>query len=124
MRRVTKFLIISLLVVSSLALNALAMAQAIMPLSGTKGAGAINNGVAQFNQGKLDTALNHFQQALKANPRSAVAHYNLALTFNRMGQSDKAVRHFQKAAKLGRMNPFIQNSRILKQHTQGQQKKR
>jgi len=100
------------------------MAQAIKPLSGTKGAGAINNGVRQFNQGKLDTALSHFQQALKKNSRSGVAHYNLALTYNRLGKHDQAAKHFQKASKFGRGNTFIQNSSILKQHTKRQQKKR
>lgn len=100
------------------------LAQAIKPLSGTKGAGAINIGVSHFNQGKLDIASTHFQEALKKNPRSAVAHFNLGLTLKRMGKSGKAAKHFQKASKFGRGNTFIQNSSILKQHTQGQQKKR
>ena len=113
----------TILFLSASSYSSIVMAQAIKPLSGTKGANAINNGVSQFNQGQLNKAINHFQQALKKNPRSAVANYNMALTLNRMGRSDKAAKYFQKAAKLGRGNPFIQHSSILKQHTQSQQKK-
>ncbi len=125
MKKITKYLTIYILCLAiSSALSFMVMAQVIKPLSGTKGAGAINNGVHQFNQGKLDTALSHFQQALKKNPRSGVAHYNLALTYNRLGKSDQAAKHFQKASEFGRGNTFIQNSSILKQYTKSQQKKR
>lgn len=116
MKRVPMFLTICMLFLASSGWISIVMAQAIKPLSGTKGAAAINNGVNHFNQGQLTSAQTHFQTALKSNPRSAVAHYNLALTYNRLGKSDKATKHFQEAAKLGRMNSFIQNSRILKQH--------
>ena len=116
MERVIKHLIICILVLASSTLSSTIMAQTIKPLSGTKGASTINKGVKHFNQGQLNHALTHFQQALKKNPRSAVAHYNMALTFNRMGQSDKATKHFQQASKLGQMNSFIRNSRILQQH--------
>ncbi len=106
------------------AISSVVMAQAIMPLTGTKGTGAINNGVNQYNQGKWDSASSHFQKALKKNPRSAVAHYNLALALNKMGQREKASHHFQKASELGRMNSFIRNSRILKQHLETSKSKR
>ena len=102
----------------------LSWGQAIMPLSGTKGAGSINDGISQFNQRNLDSAVSHFQKSLKTNPRSAVAHYNLALAYSQMGQRNKASRHFQKASKFGRLNPFIQNSRSLQQHLQTSKNKR
>jgi len=124
MRRILIYLTIGILFSLSISISSSVLAQAIKPLSGTKGASAINNGVDHFTRGDFNTALNHFQEALKANPRSAVAHYNLALTFNRMGQSDKASKHFKEAENLGRLNPFIQNSRILKQNTQSQEKRR
>ncbi len=97
-------------------MSAIVMAQTIMPLSGTNGAAAINDGVSHYNQGKWNDASSHFQKALKKNPRSAVAHYNLALAYNQMGQREKAAHHFQKASKLGQMNSFIRNSMILKQY--------
>lgn len=125
MKNITRYLTICILFFAiSSTLSIIVMAQAIKPLSGTKGARAINDGVQHFNQGKLNTALSHFQKALKKNPRSGVAHYNLALTYNRLGKSDQAAKHFQKASKFGRGNTFIQHSSILKQHTQNVQKKR
>ena len=119
MKRVLIYLTIGILFVLCGSMTSPVMAQAIKPVAGTKGANAINNGVSQFNSGQLNKALTQFQGALKTNPRSAVAHYNLALTYNRMGQSDKATKHFQEAEKLGRGNPFIRHSSILKQYTQG-----
>lgn len=124
MKRVQIVKTIFFLFLANTVFSSAVMAQAIIPLSGTKGAGAIDSGVTQFNQGQLNNALTHFKAALKTNPRSAVAHYNLALTFNRMGQTVNAKKHFQKAQKFGRVNPFIQNSHILKQHIQDQKKKR
>ena len=49
-------------------LSAMVWAQAVLPLSGTKGASAINNGVNQFRQGNLDAASSHFRNALQKNP--------------------------------------------------------
>jgi len=120
----TKYLTIGILFLAiSCMLTTVVMAQAIKPLSGTNGAEAVNNGVNQFNQGNLNNAMSQFQQALQKNPRSGVAHYNLALTYNRLGKSDQAAKHFQKASKFGRGNTFIQNSQIVKQHTKSLHKK-
>ena len=116
MKSLNKITVIMLVTIFMAGISSIVMAQAIMPLSGTKGAAAINDGVSHYNQGRWDSASSHFQNALKANPRSAVAHYNLALVLDRMGQREKASRHFKKASELGRMNSFIQNSRILKQY--------
>jgi Tfp pilus assembly protein PilF len=124
MKNVTTFITVGILYLAiSTALSSPALAQAIKPLSGTKGADAVNTGVHQFNQGNLDNAMSQFQQALKQNPRSGVAHYNLALTYSRLGRPDLAAKHFQQASEFGRGNPFIQNSSVLKQHTQSQTKK-
>ena len=119
-----KILLFGMATIWSIAVCTLSWGQAIMPLSGTKGAGSINDGVGQYNQRNFDSAVSHFQKSLKTNPRSAVAHYNLALAYNQMGQREKASRHFQKASKFGRLNPFIQNSRILQQHLQTSKNKR
>ncbi len=99
-------------------LSSTAWAQAIIPLSGTKGASAINDGVGHFRQRNWDTASSHFRKALQKNPRSAVAHYNLGLALNRMGKPQQAAKHFQKASQLGQINPLIRNSTILKKHLQ------
>ena len=124
MKNSTKLITICILYLAiGSTLNSSVMAQAIKPLSGTKGADAVNNGVDLFNQGNMNNALSKFQQALKENPRSGVAHYNLALTYSRLGRSDLAAKHFQQASDFGSGNPFIQNSSILKQHTQNQTKR-
>ncbi len=124
MQRLRKILFIGMATIWSVTVCTLSWGQAIMPLSGTKGAGSINDGISQFNQRNLDSAVSHFQKSLKTNPRSAVAHYNLALAYSQMGQRNKASRHFQKASKFGRLNPFIQNSRSLQQHLQTSKNKR
>ncbi len=124
MQRLRKILFIGMATIWSVTVCTLSWGQAIMPLSGTKGAGSINDGISQFNQRNLDSAVSHFQKSLKTNPRSAVAHYNLALAYSQMGQRKKASRHFQKASKFGRLNPFIQNSRSLQQHLQTSKNKR
>ncbi len=119
-----KFLFIGMAMIWSIAVCSLSWGQAIMPLAGTQEAGSINDGISQFNKRNLDSAASHFQKSLETNPRSAVAHYNLALVYNQMGQREKASRHFRKASELGRLNPFIQNSRILQQHLQTSKTKR
>lgn len=93
-----------------------AWGQALYPLGGTKGSEAINQGIYSLNQQRWDTAVTHFQKALRENPQSAEAHFNMALTLNQMGQHQKAAEHFKKASEFGQMNSFIQNSPILQQY--------
>ena len=99
----------------SSAMSPLAWGQVLMPLSGTQGAKSINGGVNHYHQRNWNSAVSQFQQALKKNPNSAVAHYNLGLTLKQMGQQNKAVQHFKKASQFGRSNLFIQNSSDVKQ---------
>ena len=87
-----------------------AWGQVLMPLSGTRGAESINDGVGQYHQRNWDAAVAGFQKALQADPNSAVAHYNMGLTLSQMGQQDKAARHFKLASQFGGSNPFIRNS--------------
>ncbi len=124
MEPLNKIPVVTLVTLLLIGINSTVMAQAIMPLTGTKGAATINEGISHYNQGKWDTSASQFQDALKKNPRSAIAHYNLALAFDRMGQREKASHHFKKASELGRMNSFIRNSRILQQHLQTSKNKR
>ena len=43
-------------------------------------------GVGHFQQGHWDVAMEHYQKAVKADPNSAVVHYNVALTLDKMGK--------------------------------------
>jgi Flp pilus assembly protein TadD len=91
-------------------------APALKTAAGSKAEGHNNMGVDHYNQGHFDDALKHFQEAVQADPKSAEAHYNLALALDKTGDHKKATEHFKKAHELGRNNPDIQNSGILKAH--------
>lgn len=69
-----------------------------------------------YNQGHFDVALKHFQMAAKDDPGSAEVHYNLALALDKSGDHKSATEHFKTAYDLGKNNPDIQNSGILKAH--------
>lgn len=88
--------------------------QVLMPLSGTQGAENINDGVGHYHQRNWNSAIGHFQAALKKNPNSAVAHYNLGLALKQTGQQTQATHHFQMASQFGATNPFIQSSSEVK----------
>ena len=105
---------ISLMILVYTVMSSLAWGQVLMPLSGTEGAESINAGVSQYHQRNMNSAVEQFRKALKKNPNSAVAHYNLGLTLRQMGKQDKAAHHFKRASKFGASNPFIQNSSEIK----------
>ncbi len=75
-----------------------------------------NEGIEQYNQEDWQDAQGHFKEAVKADPQSGEAHYNLALALDKMGEHMSAAKHFKMAADLGQGNPEIENSRILKAH--------
>jgi Tfp pilus assembly protein PilF len=54
--------------------------------------------------------------AAEADPKSAEAHYNLALALDKSGDHKGATEHFQKAYDMGKENAEIANSGILKAH--------
>ena len=51
-------------------------------------AGRMENdeGTGHYQQGHWDVAMEHYQKAVKADPTSAVVHYNVALTLDKMGK--------------------------------------
>ena len=51
-------------------------------------------------KGLLDPAIAQYVQALKAQPNSAQAHFNLGVARTRRGQLDEAIGEFQQALKL------------------------
>ncbi|MDA0738272.1 MAG: hypothetical protein O2999_05855 [Nitrospirae bacterium] len=65
MKTVPKCITIGVFVLAiSSTLSFTVMAQAIKPLSGTKGAEAVNNGVTSFNQGNLSNAMSQVSAGL------------------------------------------------------------
>ncbi len=75
-----------------------------------------DEGVGHYQQGHWDVAIEHFRKAVKADPNSAVAHYNLGLTQDKMGKHDEATASFKKALALASNDPTIKGSEILKKH--------
>ena len=77
---------------------------------------ANDEGVGHYQQGHWDVAMEHFQKAVKADPNSAVVHYNVALTLDKMGKHQEATASFKKALELAPTDPAIKDSEILKKH--------
>ena len=52
-----------------------------------------------------------YRRAVELAPRYADAHYNLALAFERKGDSRQALRHWQAYARLDRTGPWAEHAR-------------
>jgi len=95
------------------------MGKTATPLSVAAGSAADQHnkeGIEHYNQSHWDVAKKHFMGATEADPKSAEAHYNLALALDKSGDHKSATEHFQKALDLGKDKPEIANSGILKAH--------
>jgi len=61
----------------------------------------IDFAVALKSQGRQEEAVEHYRAALRADPVSYGAHYNLALTLDELGgQPDEVVRHYRRALQI------------------------
>ncbi len=65
----------------------------------TTAADLIKQGVALYDQGKPDEAVLRYKQALRQEPDNHVARYELAMTYNALGQNEEAVDLCRKLAK-------------------------
>jgi Tfp pilus assembly protein PilF len=75
-----------------------------------------DEGIGHYQQGHWDVAMGHFQNAVKADSSSAVVHYNVALTLDKMGKHEEAAKSFKKALELAPDDPVIKGSEILQKH--------
>ena len=73
-------------------------------------------GIDHFIQNHWDVAEGYFSKAIEADPNLAEAHYNLAVSLDKMGNHGAATTSFRKAAELAPDNSAITESAILKQH--------
>ena len=68
-----------------------------------------NLGLAFYNQGHTEEAIEHYLQALKINPGSEKALNNLGLALNDRGRSEEAIEHYLQAL---RINPDFEEAHI------------
>ena len=90
--------------------------EALMSAVGSPGQADNDEGVSQYKQGHMDVATDRFQKAIKSDPKSAEAQYNLGLSFDKMGKHDEATAAFKQAVALAPANPAIKDSPVLKKH--------
>lgn len=84
--------------------------------AGSKAEAHIASGIEHYGMGHWDVAKSHFVEAVKADPQSAEAHYNVALVLDKMGDHAGASEHFKTAYTLGKDNAEIRASQVLKAH--------
>ena len=89
---------------------------ALIALASSPGRADNDEGVGHYKQGHWDVAADWFRKAVKADANLAEAHYNLALSLDKMGKHEDATAAFKKAAELAPANPAIKDSTILKKH--------
>ena len=99
-----------------------ACATASLPLAapaGTEAGAAQHNaaGIEHYNAGHWEVAKEHFEAAIKADPQSAEAHYNVGLALDKLGAHADATAHLKKAAELAPGNTAITTSEAYRSHT-------
>jgi len=98
------------------AIGDLANGGALTALDTEPGAAENNEGVGHYKEGHWKTSAKHFKEAIAAGPKLAEAHYNLALTLDKLEDHGGATQHFKEALDLAPDNPKIRDSQILKDH--------
>lgn len=107
---------VACLVMGGLGVGTAAAASPLATAADSKANESNNQGIEAYKGEDLEKAHGSFAQAVEADPESAEAHYNLALVMDKMGEHRAAAKEFKKAQDLGKDNPDIQNSKILKDH--------
>jgi len=97
-------------------IGSLATAGCLLAPETEAGAAENNEGVGHFKEGHWQVSEKHFRDSIAVNPELAEAHYNLALTLDKLGNHGDATNHFRTALDLTPDNPKIKDSKILKDH--------
>ncbi|MEE9164774.1 MAG: tetratricopeptide repeat protein [Nitrospinota bacterium] len=119
MKRFFKYSLVVFVAMMFMALTAnfgQAAEKALAAPSGSAGAAKNAEGISHYDQGHWDVAEKYFMEAVKADPKLAEAHYNLALSLHNQDNHKEATKHFGHALKLAPNKPAIANSGILKGH--------
>lgn len=73
-----------------------------------------NEGIQAFDRSQWKNAREHFEEAIKASPNLAEAHYNLGMTLYKLRAFAEADPHFIEAANLAPGNKIIWNAPPLR----------
>ncbi len=79
-------------------------------------ASAVKAGNQAFAAGQWAAAKQHYEKAIGVQKTLAEAHYNLALTLDRLGQRKQAEPHYTEAANYAPGHQVIWNSRIYRRY--------
>ena len=60
-----------------------------------------NRGIAYYNLGQDERAIEDWDEAIRLNPEYAKAYYNRGVTYEHLGKQEQADRDFAKAKELG-----------------------
>ncbi len=93
--------------------------EAPLPMPAGASAEAVKHndeGIAHYNQGHFDVALQHFEGASKAAPKMGEGCFNEALALDKLGKHADATKHFKSAQKNANGNKAILESAILNAH--------
>ena len=118
MKRFFKYSLVVFVAMMFMALTANlgeAVEKALAAPSASAGAAKNAEGIKLYDKGDMAGAEKSFMAAVKADPKLAEAHYNLALTLHNQNAHGEATSHFKHAYKLAPKKPTI-NSDILKGH--------
>ena len=77
---------------------------------------AVAEGNQLFATGRWEQAKAQYETAVRIQPTLAEAHYNLALTLDRLGDREHAKPHYMEAANLAPGNQVIWNSPVLRRY--------
>jgi Tfp pilus assembly protein PilF len=77
---------------------------------------AMEEGNKLFASGDWQAAKGRYEAAIAAQSSMAEAHYNLALTLDKLNEQDVADKHYVEAANLAPGNRVIWNSRKFRRH--------
>jgi len=77
---------------------------------------AVEEGNQLYFTGQFRLAQAQYEEAVRVQPTMAEAHYNLALTLDRLGDREHAKPHYMEAANLAPGNAVIWNSPVLRRY--------
>ena len=84
--------------------------------SNPEAASAVKAGNQAFAAGQWAVAKQQYEKAIGVQETLAEAHYNLALTLDRLGQRKQAEAHYTQAANFAPGHQVIWNSRIYRRY--------